>query len=327
MDKAIEKSPVQEKDDKEFEEYFDKDSKKVPPYTINFADLSGLDAKICRFMADYLVMHKNMGKSIDYSGREKTAPANLVKHMFSDGIAMDVLLENLEVQEKSATIQAKNSMDEVAQLSRIRDEALMHYVQRRAAYILSRTPFFGEQNHRHSSISYLDVYDSSELAKQLQEKPYSREPERVVGKGAEMVSPEATLELRQARKYLYDNVSENDKLYEKGRVVLDNVYCQFKKGGIKDATRYLNWKLSRTNHETLRDFCTYVRDKCMHMEKILTRELFPDSIKNAKDENRIFADKKLLLIRKNIPWVFFLMKMMECLCNKMRCSLYEPIFS
>ena len=279
LQKALSKGFVYEKNDKDFEDCFDKNNEKTLPYTLNFSTLDGFDACVRNFIVAQLKdkVRENVALSMD--SFQSNSPASMAKYLFSGKAAENIFLENLEMHIKSGDIKAKTDAERIVEMAKIRDEALLHMAERRAAYLLGKTPFYLEQAnfHRSSVVQWTEV---TELCKELREKPYTREPAILQGRNPGNSSE--SMYIRKARKYVYDNFIDKLILCNKANRVLYRALHNFKDFHMNIAKDYLTWQANRIQPEELVKFCEFVRDHCFDRHHEFDRVRLPESPEEIK---------------------------------------------
>ena len=289
LQKALNRSLNIIKDDKEFEEYFDKNSQKTFPYMLNYSTLDGFDACVRNFMVAQI---KDLSKDdgfLDLKSFKENSPSNLVKFIFSSKSAQNIFLENLELHIKSGDIKVKTDVERIIEMAKVREEALVHMAERRAAYLLSKTPFFLEQSNYHHK-DCLTKQEINELTKELREKPYDREPAVIEGDNAS--NSTECMYIRKARKYLYDNFIQNETLFQKANRILYRAVRNFEKQHMNVAKEYLSWQANRVKTDEMRDCCLFIRDHCFDRYRELVRERFPLKSSFLKNSNFKNGKKK-----------------------------------
>lgn len=279
LQKALSKGFVYEKSDKDFEECFDKNSEKTLPYTLNFSTLDGFDACVRNFIVAQLKDKVREGVALSIDSFKGNSPSSMAKYLFSGKAMENIFLENLELHIKSGDIKAKTDAERIVEMSKIRDEALLHMAERRAAYLLGKTPFYLEQAnfHRSNIVQWPEV---TELCKELREKPYTREP--AILQGRNPANSSESMYIRKARKYIYDNFIDKPNLCNKANRVLYRALHNFKDYHMNIAKDYLTWQANRIQPEELVKFCEFVRDHCFDRHHEFDRVRLPESPEEIK---------------------------------------------
>lgn len=267
---ALNRSWNVSKDEKEFEKYFDKNSQKTFPYTLNFSTLDGFDACVRNFVvAQVKDLSKNDG-FLDLKSFKENSPSNLAKFLFDSKSTQHIFLENLDLHIQTGDVKVKNDVERILDKAKVRDEALLQMAERRAAYLLGKTPFFLEQVNYHHKDS-VTKQEISELCKELREKPYDREPAIVEGKNAS--NSAEWMYLRKARKFLFETASQNEMLYNKVNRILYRAFRNFEKHHMNVAKEYLTWQSNRANSDEIEKCCLFIRDHCFDRHHEMDREI------------------------------------------------------